>query len=208
MGALHRHFCTAALSLTAAFLTTLLLAACSDSNTAKPTFLSTDITGVDFGKGLDLTDHNGKTRTLADFKGQVVVLFFGYTHCPDICPATMGNLAAAMTKLGPDASRVQVLFVTVDPERDTPAILKEYLSAFSPSFLGLYGDAQATEKAAKEFKTVYQKQAGEFTAHHTMDHSTGTYIFDTEGKLRLYVSSEKGGDVFAHDVSELLRVSG
>ncbi|SCY56655.1 SCO family protein [Nitrosospira sp. Nsp13] len=183
----------------------LVLAACG--NTAKPTFLATDITGAEFGKDFKLTDHTGKSRTLADFKGKAVVLFFGYTHCPDICPATMGEIAAALQKLDKDAARVQVLFVTVDPERDTPEQLAQYLSAFSPAFLGLYGDPQSTRDIASEFKIVYQKQMSNSADHHTMDHSSGAYIFDPRGKLRLYVSNGAGRDVFAHDIVELLRTS-
>lgn len=183
----------------------LVMAACG--NTAKPTFLATDITGAEFGKDFKLTDHMGKSRTLADFKGKAVVLFFGYTHCPDICPATMGEVAAALQKLGKDATRVQVLFVTVDPERDTPEQLAQYLSAFGPAFLGLHGDPQSTKNIASEFKVVYQKQMGNSPNHHTMDHSSGTYIFDPKGKLRLYISNGAGRDVFAHDIVELLRTS-
>ncbi len=184
----------------------LFLAGCG--NTIKPTFISTDITGAEFGRDFKLTDHTGKIRSLGDFKGKAIALFFGYTHCPDICPATMGELAAAMQKLGKDAARVQVLFVTVDPERDTPALLKEYLSAFNPTFLGLSGDAQATKDIANEFKVVYQKQMGKSADHHTMDHSAGTYIFDPKGRIRLYVSNGAGGAVFAQDLAELLRTSG
>ncbi|MEO7560835.1 MAG: SCO family protein [Nitrosospira sp.] len=184
----------------------LLVAACS--NTSKPTFLSTDITGAEFGRDFELADHTGKVRALADFRGKAIVLFFGYTHCPDICPATMGELAAAMQKLGKDAARVQVLFVTVDPESDTPERLAQYLSAFSPAFLGLHGDSQATKDIANKFKIVYQKQVGDSPDHHTMDHSAGTYIFDPKGKLRLYVSNGAGRDAFAHDIAELLRTSG
>lgn len=183
----------------------LVLAACG--NTAKPTFLATDITGAEFGKDFKLTDHMGKSRTLADFKGKAVVLFFGYTHCPDICPATMGEIAAALQKLDKDVTRVQVLFVTVDPERDTPKQLAQYLSGFSPAFLGLYGDPQSTRGIASEFKIVYQKQMADSPDHHTMDHSSGAYIFDPKGKLRLYVSNGAGRDVFAHDILELLRTS-
>lgn len=197
----YRHYCAVA-----AWAALLILAACG--NTAKPTFLSTDITGATFGKEFKLTDHTGVTRTLADFKGKAVVLFFGYTHCPDICPATMAELADTMQKLGKDASRVQVLFVTVDPERDTPDTLKQYLLAFNPTFLGLYGDAQATKDIADEFKIVYQKQAGTVPDHHTMDHSSGIYIFDTKGQLRLYASgSGHGGDILVRDIEELLRTT-
>lgn len=203
--------CTALLSgsRAAAVIAVLLLSFLSGcGNTPKPSFLSTDITGADFGKGFNLVDHNGKLRTLEDFKGQVVVVFFGYTHCPDICPATMGNLATAMQKLGSDASRVQVLFITVDPENDSPEALKEYLSAFNPSFLGLYGNAQAIKKTAKEYNIVYQKHGDNSEGHQSVDHSTGTYIYDTKGKLRLYVSNDKGPDVFVHDILELLKLSG
>lgn len=182
------------------------LAGCG--NTTKPTFLSTDITGADFGRDFKLTDHAGEIRSLADFRGKAIALFFGYTHCPDMCPATMGELAAAMQKLDKDAARVQVLFVTVDPERDTPAQLKQYLSAFNPAFLGLSGDERATKDMASEFKVVYQKQTGQSPDQHTMDHSTGTYIFDTKGRIRLYVSNGAGSDVFAQDIAELLRTSG
>jgi len=189
-------------------LASLLSALPGCSSAQKPSFLSTDITGADFGKGFNLVDHTGKLRTLEDFKGKVVVVFFGYTHCPDICPATMGNLATAMTKLGPDASRVQVLFITVDPENDNAEVLKEYLSAFNPTFLGLYGNALATKKTTKEYNVVYQKHTDSSAGHHSVDHSTGTYIYDTRGKLRLYVSNDKGADVFVHDISELLKTSG
>ena len=196
-------------SRAAAVIAVFLLSILSGcGNTPKPSFLSTDITGADFGKGFNLVDHNGELRTLEDFKGQVVVVFFGYTHCPDICPATMGNLATAMQKLGSDASRVQVLFITVDPENDSPEALKEYLTAFNPSFLGLYGNPQAIKKTAKEYNVVYQNHENNSEGHQSVDHSTGTYIYDTKGKLRLYVSNDKGPDVFAHDILELLKSSG
>lgn len=194
--------------LIAAWLAVISLASCggeTNRDEAKPTFLTTDITGAAFGRDFKLTDHTGKIRSLADFKGKVVVLFFGYTHCPDVCPATMGELAAAVQKLGKDAERVQVLFITIDPDRDTPALLAQYLSAFNPAFLGLSGDAQATKEIAREFKIIYQKQAEENPDQHNVDHSTGTYIFDPAGKLRLYVSTGKGRDVFTHDIAELLK---
>lgn len=193
--------------LVAAGLAIIPLAGCSgeaNRGETKPTFLATDITGAAFGRDFKLPDHTGKVRSLADFKGKVVVLFFGYTHCPDICPATMGELAAAMKKLGKDAERVQVLFVTIDPERDTSALLAQYVPAFDPTFLGLSGDVQTTQEIAQEFKVVYQQQAGLAPDQH-MEHSTGTYIFDTAGKLRVYVSNGKGRDVFAHDIAELLK---
>lgn len=193
--------------MAAVFLAAVFLSACGKTDTSKPTFLSTDITDAGLGGDFQLTDHAGNLRTLGDFKGKVIVLFFGYTHCPDVCPATMGKLASAMTELGADAARVQVLFVTVDPERDTPASLKDYLSAFNSDFLGLYGDERALKRITKEYRIHSQKQPGESEGHHTVDHSTGSYILDTKGKVRLYVSSDKGPAVYAHDISELLRAS-
>jgi protein SCO1 len=167
-------------------------------------FRSTDITGAAFGKDFALTDHKGARRSLADFKGKVVVLFFGYTHCPDVCPTTLAELGTAMKKLGPAADQVQVLLVTVDPERDTPDILGSYVTAFDPRFLALRGDAAQTQEVAREFKVIYQKVTGKVAANYTMDHSAGTYIFDPEGRLRLYVGYGQGSDTFAHDIGRLL----
>ena len=181
-----------------------LLAGCAPDG---PKFQSSDVTGAAMGRTLALTDHNGKPRTLADFRGKVVVVNFGYTQCPDVCPTTLAQLAEVMKKLGPDANRVQVLFVTVDPERDTPELLSKYVPAFDPRFAGLYGDAEATERTAKEFKIIYQKRPGPTPGSYTMDHSAGTYIFDPQGRLRLYVSYGQGPDVFAHDLRELLKAS-
>jgi len=146
----------------------LTLAACSAGG---PKFQASDITGSSFGRDFELKDPQGKTRRLADFKGKAVVLFFGYTQCPDVCPTTLAALAEAMKQLGPDADRVQVLFVTVDPERDTPQLLAQYVPAFDPRFLGLYGDADATSRTAKEFKVIYQKVPGASPGTYTMDHS-------------------------------------
>jgi protein SCO1/2 len=168
-------------------------------------FQGSDVTGIAYGRDFRLTDHTGKPRTLADFRGKVVVMFFGYTQCPDVCPTTLSELAAAMQKLGADADRVQVLFVTVDPERDPPELLSRYVPAFYPTFLGLYGDAAATAETAKEFKVIYQKQPGATPGSYSMDHSAGTFLFDREGRLRVYESYGQGPDVFAHDIRELLR---
>ncbi len=183
----------------------VLLISCNSK--VEPTFLSTDITNANFGRDFRLTDHNGKIRSLDDFKGKAVVLFFGYTNCPDICPTTMGKLAIAMDKLGKDAKRVQVLFVSIDPEYDTPVLLKQYVTAFNPTFLGLSGEMQATRNIAKEFKIIIQKQVGKTQDNYTIDHSTGTYIFDVVGRLRLYVNSSMSADVFFHDILEILRTS-
>ena len=171
-----------------------------------PAFQASDISGSSFGRDFELKDPQGRTRTLADFRGKAVVLFFGYTQCPDVCPTTLAALAEAMKRLGADADRVQVLFVTVDPERDTPALLAQYVPAFDPRFIGLYGDADATARTAKEFKVLYQKVAGP-TGNYTMDHSAGTYVFDPQGRLRLYVSNGQGPDVFVHDLRELLHAA-
>jgi protein SCO1/2 len=152
-----------------------------------------------------LTDYSGAVRTLADFKGKAVVVFFGYTNCPDACPTTMANIATAMRDLGNDAKRVQVLFITVDPEHDTPEVLQQYVSNFHPAFLGLSGDIETTKKTASAFKSYYQKQIGVKPEHHTVDHSTGTYIYDPRGRLRLYVTNDNRADIFAHDIAELLR---
>ena len=188
-------------ALIAAAAALTLLAACTPDG---PKFTSSDITGSAFGRELALNDHTGKPRTLADYRGKAVVVFFGYTQCPDFCPTTLSELAEVMKRLGPDADRVQVLFVTVDPERDTKEILAQYVPAFDPRFVGMYGDAAATARTAKEFKVIYQKQPGATPGSYTVDHSAGTYIFDPQGRLRLYVSYGQGPDVFAHDLRELL----
>jgi protein SCO1/2 len=167
--------------------------------------MASDVTGTAFGRDFALTDHTGRARTLADFRGKAAVLFFGYTQCPDVCPTTLAALAEAMRQLGPDAARVQVLFATLDPERDSAELLSHYVTAFDPSFLGLHGDADATARAAKEFKILYQKQPGRTPDSYTIDHSAGTFVFDPQGRLRLYVSHGQAADVFAHDIRELLR---
>ncbi|HEX9674181.1 MAG TPA: SCO family protein [Burkholderiales bacterium] len=169
-------------------------------------FKLTDISGVDFGKALNLTDHNGKPRTLADFRGKVVTVFFGFTHCPDVCPTTLAELALVVKELGPDASRVQVLFVTVDPERDTQQVLKQYVPSFNPGFIGLYGDAGATARAAKEFKVYFQKQPVK-DGNYSVDHFAGTYILDREGRLRLFAQYGAGAPALLHDIRILLGTS-
>ena len=182
-------------------LLALSLVACGPSS---PKFKGSDVTGAAFGRDFKLTDHTGKVRTLADFRGKAVVIFFGYTQCPDVCPTTLSTLAEAMRRLGPDAAKVQVLFVTIDPERDTAELLSHYVTTFDPSFLGLAGDAEATARTAKEFKIIYQKQPGSTPGSYTMDHSAGTFIFDPEGRLRLYAGHGRDADVFAHDLRLLL----
>jgi protein SCO1 len=180
----------------------LALAGCSREGSQ---FKTSDVTGSTFGRDFALTDHTGKARTLADFRGKAVVLFFGYTQCPDVCPTTLSTLAETMRRLGPEAARVQVLFVTIDPERDTAELLSHYVTAFDPSFLGLAGDADATARVAKEFKVIYQKQPGRTPGSYTMDHSAGTFMFDPEGRLRLYAGHGQDAEAFAHDLALLLR---
>ncbi len=185
------------------FLFLLVLTGCNQ-NTSTKKFHSTDITGVDFGTNFQLTDHNGKVRTLADFKGKAVVMFFGYTHCPDVCPTTLSDLAQALTLLGNDADKVQVLFVTVDPARDTQELLAKYVPAFNPSFLGLSGDEAATAKVAKDFRIFYQKHKSKDGQRYDVDHTAGTYVFDQSGKLRLFMSYGQGAAIIAQDLRALL----
>jgi protein SCO1/2 len=178
-----------------------LLVGCQKS--APPAhFHASDVTGQFPQADFHLTDHNGKPRSLEDFRGKVVVMFFGYTHCPDVCPTTLANFAQTMRLLGKDAERVQVLFVTVDPERDTRVLLAKFVPAFDPSFLGLYGDAQATASAAKSFRADYQKVPAKHGYY--MDHSTFTYLVDTQGKLRLMAGDRETPELLAEDIRQLL----
>ena len=186
----------------AAALCALCLAGCTPS---PPTFKNTDLTGADCCREFRLTDHKGQVRTLADFGGKVVVMFFGYTQCPDVCPSTMMEMTAVMQQLGADARRVQMLFVTVDPERDTRELLSHYVPAFDPSFLGLYGDLETTARTAKEFRVFYQKQAGNTPTSYTVDHTAGSYVFDPQGRVRLFVRYGDGGANLAADLRRLLK---
>ena len=186
----------------ALWLLAALISGCDSS--PKLSFQLTDLTGAEFGRDFQLTDHHGKPRTLADFQGRVVAIFFGFTHCPEVCPTALGELASVAHELGKDADRMQVLLVTVDPERDTPALLSQYVAAFHPGYLGLYGDADATLRTAKEFKVFYQKQplpGGSYS----VDHSAGTYIYDTAGRLRLFASYGQGAPKMLHDIRLLLQ---
>ena len=168
-------------------------------------FKNTDVTGIDYANELALTDHTGKPRTLADFRGKVVLIFFGYTQCPDVCPTMMAEMAAVMKQLGPRADDVQVLFVTLDPARDTQALLAKYVPSFDPRFLGMRGDQAATEKVAKNFKIFFQKVAGKDAGNYTIDHTAGSYVFDAQGRVRLFVRHGQGPEPIAHDLAILLR---
>jgi protein SCO1 len=182
----------------------MLLGGCDKVFNKPASFDTTDVTGIEYGKDFALLDHNGKPRTLADFRGKVVVLFFGYTSCPDVCPTTMAELANIMKQLGPQADQVQVLFVTLDPERDTREVLASYVPAFDKRFLGLYGDAAATAKVAREFKVFYSKVPGATPGSYTIDHMAGTYVFDRAGKLRLFMRNGENPQAILHDLRQLL----
>jgi protein SCO1/2 len=179
---------------------TLLFAGCSQP----PSFKSTDISGSDWGKDIALTDHQGQPRRLADFKGKAVVVFFGYTQCPDVCPTTLSSMREVLSRLGDDAGRVQVLFVTLDPARDTAPLLAEYVTAFHPSFIGLYGDEAAIAAVARDFKVFYARQPGTTADSYSIDHSTGSYAFDPQGRLRLLIRYGEAPDNVASDLKLLL----
>jgi protein SCO1/2 len=185
----------------AAVLAALLVAACAPE---KPSFKSVDVTGAEFGRELALTDHTGKPRMLADFKGKVVAVFFGFTRCPDVCPTTLAEMKLVKDRLGADGDKLQVLFVTIDPERDTPELLAKYVPAFDPSFIGLYGDAEATARTAKEFKVFYKKVPGSSPTNYSVDHTAALYIYDPSGRLRLFAKHAQGADALAHDIKLLL----
>jgi len=172
-----------------------------------PSFQATDITGAAFARDFRLTDHNGQVRTLADFKGKIVAIFFGYTHCPDVCPTTLSDFAAALQQMGPQAERVQVIFVTVDPQRDTPDLLKQFVPAFNPDFLGMFTDADGLKLLAKEYKVVYQKTSVKGADDYLIDHSAGTYVYDPQGRLRLLMPYGSGPDAIAQDLKMLLATS-
>lgn len=171
----------------------------------KVEFRGTDITGAAFGRQLKLTDHDGRRRSLGDFRGKLVVLFFGYTHCPDVCPTTLSDMAQALRMLPPEtAARVQVLFVTVDPERDTPALLKAYVSHFHPEFLGLHGTPEEVARAAGEFRITYRKHTEPGATDYLVDHTAGSYVLDTRGRLRLFLPFAHSPEDIAHDLKTLM----
>jgi len=183
----------------------LTLAACDGKPPApKVSFASTDITGAAYGKALELTDHTGKPRTLADYRGKVVVVFFGYTHCPDVCPTTLAEMAQIKKQLGPDGDKLQVLFVTLDPERDTQEALAGFVPAFDPSFVALRGDAAQTQKAAADFKVFMQKVKSKDSEGYTIDHTAATYVFDPEGRVRLFIRHGQDSAAVLKDIRQLI----
>ncbi len=176
--------------------------ACSES---KPTFSAIDITGANYAQDFNLTDHNGQPKSLKDFAGKAVVLFFGYTQCPDVCPTSMLELVEVKKVLGADGARVQGLFVTIDPERDTPEVLKAYMGNFDPTFLALHTTPDKLTVLAKDFKVYYKKTPGPTATSYSMDHSAGSYVYDPQGKLRLYSRYGSGAATLAADLKTLLK---
>ena len=185
-----------------AVLAAVALSACSPD---KPQFKSIDITGADYANGFNLTDHNGVPRSLQDFKGKVVVVFFGFTQCPDVCPTALAELAEVKRKLGSQSDRLQGIFITVDPERDTEEVLKAYMANFDPSFLALRPTMVQLPEVAKAFKIYYKKSEGKTAGSYTMDHSAGSDVFDPEGRVRLYTRYGSGAEALASDVALLLK---
>jgi protein SCO1 len=180
----------------------LLAAACSDK---APQFKSIDLTGADYAKNFSLPDVNGQTKTIADFQGKVVVVFFGFTQCPDVCPTTMAEVAEAKKLLGKDGERVTAIFVTVDPERDTPQVLKAYMQSFDPSFTALRGSEAQVAALAKDFKVYFKKVDGKTPTSYTFDHTAASFVYDPQGKLRLYTRYGLGPQALADDLRILLR---
>lgn len=199
-----RHF-SVLLSIGLVVFLTLAASGCSKPRNPHPKspFRATDITGIAQPSSFALRDPDGRLRTLQDFKGRVIAVFFGYTHCPDVCPTTLSDFSAALKLLGPHADNVQVLFITLDPARDTPKLLKTYVPSFDPKFIGLYGDAAQTASVAKNFHVFYQKQGGD--QDYSIDHTTGTFVFDTQGRLRLLVPYGQRPAWIADDLRTLLQ---
>ena len=181
-----------------------LLSACSP---VQPQFQSVDLTGADYATGFSLTDQNGKTRTLKDFTGKVVVVFFGFTQCPDVCPTTMAELAQVKKLLGAAGDKLQAVFVSVDPERDTPEILKAYMANFDPSFIALRPTPTQLAEMSKDFKVFYKRVDGKSPGSYSMDHTAGSYVFDGNGKIRLFTRYGSGAEMLASDVRLLLKNS-
>ncbi len=189
---------------TIAAVAALMLIGCDNGPATRPSFHGIDITGAEYARKLELPDGDGRLRSLAEFKGKVVVVFFGYTQCPDVCPTTMAELSEVKRSLGADGARVIGIFVSVDPERDTPAVLKEYVANFSPDFVGLRGTPEQTRDAAKEFKVFYSKVPGKTETSYTIDHTAGSYVFDSQGRIRLFTRYGSGAKALADDLKILL----
>lgn len=180
-----------------------LLAACAPES--KPQFKAVDITGADYAKNFALPDQDGRVRTIKDFEGKVAVIFFGYTQCPDVCPTTLTEIAEAKKLLGPDGSKVQGVFITVDPERDTPELLKAYVGNFGPDFVALRGSPEQTAAVAKDFKVFFRRVEGKAPGSYFMEHTASSYVYDPQGRLRLYARYGSGAQALADDIRLLLK---
>ncbi|MDP1937669.1 MAG: SCO family protein [Hylemonella sp.] len=192
--------------LIAAGLAPLLGLALSACDSAKPSaYKAIDITGAEYAQDLNLSDTEGRVRHIADFKGKLTVVFFGFTQCPDVCPTTMLELAAVKKAMGADGERVQGVFVSIDPERDTPEVLKAYVANFSTDFIALRGSLDETKAIAKRFKVFYAKVPGKTEGSYTMDHTAGSYVFDPQGKVRLFTRYGSGAEALKHDLQLLLK---
>ena len=191
-----------ALRVLASTLVAGLLAACSPEALK---FKSIDITGADYVKGFALADHNGVQRSLADFKGKAVVVFFGFTQCPDVCPTALADLAEVKRLLGPQGDKLQGIFVSVDPERDSPEVLKAYMANFDPTFIALRPSMEQLPEVAKGFKVFYKKVEGPTPTSYTIEHSAGSYVFDPQGRVRLYTRQAVGAQGLADDITLLLK---
>lgn len=179
------------------------LGGCSQN---KPSFVSIDVTGADYARDFSLPDQNGKLRSIKDFAGKIVVVFFGFTQCPDVCPTTMAELVDIRQMLGKDGDRVQGIFVSVDPERDTTEVLKAYVENFDASFIALRpASAEQLAALAKDYKVYYKRVEGRTPTSYTMDHSAGSYIYDTQGQLRLYSRYGMGAKALSGDIAQLLK---
>lgn len=191
----------AALCVLAAAALSSMLAACGNSESA---FKGSDITGTHLGKDVAMVDQDGHPRKLTDFAGKVLVVFFGYTQCPDVCPTSLAELAQVNKALGPDASRVQVVMISVDPERDTPDVMKQYVTAFDPGFIGLTGSPDQVKQAATSFKAYYAKVPSKDGKDYSMDHSAPFYLLDGKGEARVLAGNTIGADALVHDIRALL----
>ena len=180
------------------------LLAVSGCGQDKPAFRGVDITGADYAQGWELSDQNGQVRTLKDFAGKAVVVFFGFTQCPDVCPTALQEMAEAKQLLGSDGARLQSIFITVDPERDTPELLQAYMANFGADFVALRPTNEQLAKVTKDFKIYYKKVEGKTPTSYTMDHSAGSFTFDPQGRIRLYNRHASGAEALAADVKILL----
>lgn len=185
-------------------LLVFILSACGADKKPSVQLIGTDITGADFAQDFNLLDHHGQKRQLKDYLGKTVIMFFGYTHCPDVCPTTMADMANAMKLLGEKANQVQVIFITLDPERDTQDVLAKYVPSFDQRFVGLYGDVAQTALVAKTYKVFFEKQLEAGKSGYTIDHSAGSYVYDKTGKIRIYFKYGQKPTEIASDLKQIM----